>query len=238
MKTTTITILLLILLTAVCANAEWKFDNDKDVQERGDKRDEEREQARKALEGVRFGVKVGGGGGHSAFGESIYTFGYDLGIMLNFPLSRLQNGNLVLATELNFGHRYVDAHSPFFVENYLSIPLMFQYVSFFYPTTDIQVHWVKSPKRHFYMHLKTIAEAGAFIDIPLGTKVSYEEAGSIFHTDQKDYKDRSFLDIGGMVGGAFQLESIILGIRISASYADFEGSNLPIQLKGYLGYLF
>jgi hypothetical protein len=50
---------LLIILSAVCANAEWTFDNDKEVQERGDKRDEEREEARKALDRVRFGVKVG-----------------------------------------------------------------------------------------------------------------------------------------------------------------------------------
>jgi len=219
MKKTT---LLFVFLTAVCANAEWKFDNDPDVQERGDKRDEEREQARKALDRVRFGVKAGGGGGCG--GECA---GFDVGIMLNFPLSRLSNGNLVLATELNYGGREFDfSKEDMYSEWYLSIPFMFQYVSFFYPTSDIQVHWVKSPKRHFYMHFKTIAEAGAFIDIPLSIKK---------HGWEK-YNDRHFLDLGVMLGGAVQLESIILGTRLATSYTDLGG--LIIQLKGYLGYLF
>jgi hypothetical protein len=222
MKKTT---LLLIFLTAVCANAEWKFDNDTDVQEKGDKRNEEREEARKALEAVRFGVKVEGG---SLYGG---------GIMINTPLSRLNNGNLVLATELNIGFRAADIYSDFYGDNNyhyevfnetcLSIPLMFQYVSFFYPTSDIQVHWVPSPKRHVFMHLKTIAEAGPIIEIPFN--VTY---------GGKEYKDRNFFDFGGMLGYAVQLESIILGVRAGASYTDFGDYSFLIQLKLYLGYLF
>jgi hypothetical protein len=230
MKKTT---LLLIILSAVCANAEWKFDNDTDVQEKGDKRDEEREEARKALEGVRFGVKVEGGAGGSIIGESHSPLEIEGGIMLNFPLSRLNNGNLVLATELNYGGRMINNDFSTHQENYISIPLMFQYVSFFYSTSDIQVHWVKSPKRHVFMHLKTIAEAGVFTDIPFRIKV-YNRYG-----DNDNYKDRNFLDLGVMVGGALQLESIILGARVATSYTDFGGgSTLLIQLKMYLGYLF
>jgi len=238
MKRTT---LLLIFLSAVCVNAEWKFDNDKDVQEKGDKRDEEREEARKALDRVRFGVKVGGFFGGSAISSSedvdgssgdIETSGLDIGIMINTLLSRLKNGNLVLATELNYGDRTVWWYGDYrFFETYLNIPLMFQYVSFFYPTTDIQVHWVPSPKRHFYMHLKTIVEAGAFIDIPLITEIDDGR-------DSEKYKDRNFFDLGGMVGYAAQLENIILGLRLAASYVDFGGSSLLLQGKLYFGYLF
>jgi hypothetical protein len=223
MKKTT---LLLIILTAVCANAEWKFDNDTDVQEKEDKRDEEREEARKALERVRFGVKGGGVVGDA--GGAIY--GGNGGIMLNFPLSRLSNGNLVLATELNFGGRSIQRIAG--EEFYINVPLMFQYVSFFYPTSDIQVHWVPSPKRHVFMHLKTIAEAGAFIDFPFGTYTTINNNG------EEKYKDRNFLDPGVMVGYAVQLESIILGARVAASYTDIGSSSLLLQFKGYLGYLF
>ena len=226
MKRTT---LLLIFLSAVCVNAEWKFDNDTDVQEKEDKRNEEREEARKALERVRFGVKVGGGGGQQFLGKVNDNGGFgEGGIMLNFPLSRLNNGNLVLATELNYGFRGVQEYN----ETYINIPLMFQYVSFFYPTTDIQVHWVPSPKRHFFMHLKTIKEAGAYIDIPLSTE------GRGWNKSDWNYKDRNSLDFGGMLGYAFQLENIILGIRGTVGYTDFGGSSLLLQGKMYLGYLF
>jgi hypothetical protein len=231
------TAIFLILLTAVCVRAEWKFDNDPDVQERGDKRDEEREQARKALDRVRFGVKVGGFGGLSAFGDGYDGVGLDGGIMLNIPLSRLNNGNLVIATELNYGYREGGESE----ETYLSVPLMLQYVSFFYPTTDIQVHWVKSPKRHVFMHLKTIMEAGAFIDIPLESTGRENTIYGPSH--HKDYKDRNSFDLGGMVGYAFQLENIILGLRAAASHTDFGGyymgnSSVLLQGKLYLGYLF
>jgi hypothetical protein len=220
MKRTT---LLLIFLSAVCVNAEWKFDNDTDVQEKGDKRNEEREEARKALERVRFGVK-----GSIGFLGAFDGYVGEGGIMINTPLSRTKDGNLVLATELNlYGFRR-DIHSNrSYNEYYLNFPFMFQYVSFFYPTSDIQVHWVPSPKRHFYMHFKTIAEAGAFIDIPLKTTFNGE-----------DYKDMNFFDIGVMLGGAVQLESIILGIRGAVSYIDFAGWSLFPQVKMYLGYLF
>ena len=237
MKAIAKTTLLLIILSAVCVNAEWKFDNDKDVQERGDKRDEEREEARKALDRVRFGVKAGGGAGISTL---FHTEEAEGGIMLNIPLSRLNNGNLFLATELNVGWHYVnldDGDVEWYQEIYLKIPLMLQYVSFFYPTSDIQVHWVPSPKRHVFMHLKTIKEAGAFIDIPLETRVlsgAYGKEGVV----EKAKKDRNFFDPGIMVGYAFQLENIILGLRVAASYVDFGGSSLLLQGKMYFGYLF
>jgi hypothetical protein len=239
--------ILLIILSAVCANAEWTFDNDKEVQERGDKRDEEREEARKALERVRFGVKVGSGLGWGVFGDEIVAFRADIGIMINTPLSRLKNGNLVLATELNFGFAEVDNWDMdltkyTYSESHLNIPLMLQYVSFFYPTSDIQVHWVPSPKRHVFMHLKTIAEAGAFIDIPFGTTIRIDSHndnnGNYVSWVERDYKDRNFFDLGGMVGYAAQLENIILGLRLAASYVDFGGSSLLLQGKMYLGYLF
>jgi hypothetical protein len=242
------TTLLLIFLFAVCVNAEWKFDNDTDVQEKGDKRNEEREQARKALEGVRFGVKVGGGYGVEAIGNDIEGGVLDGGIMINIPLSRLKDANLVLATELNFGYRgisnlihldpegYEDHH---YEETYLNIPLMLQYVSFFYPTSDIQVHWVPSPKRYFYMHFKTIKEVGVFFDIPFVTTHEWNWYNGGFGKDkEKNYKDRNSFDIGGMVGYAAQLENIILGLRLAASYVDFGGSSLLLQGKMYLGYLF
>jgi len=214
---------LLILLTAVCANAEWKFDNDKEVQERGDKRDEEREEARKALERVRFGVKGGAGLGTQIAGESLFAIVGEAGIMINTPLSRMKDVNLQLATELNYGFRIIEGSGyDEYHETYLNIPLMFQYVSFFYPATDVQVHWVPSPKRHVFMHLKTIKEVGAFIDIPLGTEID----------------NRNFFDLGGMVGYAAQLENIILGLRLAASYVDFGGSSLLLQFKLYFGYLF
>jgi hypothetical protein len=243
MKKTT---LLLIILTAVCANAEWTFDNDKEVQERVDKRDEEREEARKALERVRFGVKGGGGAGGGVIGETNFTYGGEVGIMINIPLSRLKDGNLVLATELNIGSREVDGPSSFgnildskFEETYLNIPLTLQYVSFFYPATDVQVHWVPSPKRHVFMHLKTIMEAGAFIDIPLGTTISGERGYyPTYDYFKEDYKDRNSYDIGGIVGYSFQLENIILGLRVAANYTDFGGSSLLLQGKLYFGYLF
>jgi len=239
MKKTT---LLLILLTAVCVNAEYgyTFDNDKNVQERESKRDEEREQARKALERVRWGVKAGWGGNGAIVGG-------EAGIMLNIPYSRLANGNLQLATELNGGFRWGDTHHSNpneYEEIYLNIPLVLQYVSFYYPTTDIQVHWVPSPKRHFYMHLKTIAEAGVFIDIPFGTTVdpshkTFDINGDLLDGKKEDCKDRNFFDLGVMLGGAVQLESIILGARVAASYTDFTGSSyLFLQAKAYLGYLF
>jgi len=115
---------------------------------------------------------------------------------------------------------------------------MFQYVSFFYPTTDIQVHWVPSPKRHVFMHLKTRLEAGAFIDIPLGTEVEYENNYPYIGSVKEDYKDRNSFDLGGIVGYAFQLENIISGLRLTASKVDFGGSSLLLQFKLYFGYLF
>ena len=242
---------LLILLSAVCANAEWKFDNDKEVQERGDKRDEEREEARKALERVRFGVKVGGFLGSVGDFHASTDDIPEIGIMINTPLSRIKDGNLVLATELNYGERRMkDAKygqsGRKYNEDYLNIPLMFQYVSFWFPASAIQVHWVQSPKRYWYMHFKTIMEAGAFIDIPFGTTINdgYDPAncvvnGSVIDCDsKKDYKDRNFFDLGGMVGYAAQLENIILGLRLAASYTDIGGSSLLLQGKLYFGYLF
>ena len=242
MKAIAKTTLLLIILSAVCVNAEWKFDNDKDVQEKGDKRDEEREEARKALDRVRFGVKAGGLFGMGIGGTDIGGGDLEAGIMINIPLSRLNNGNLVLATELNFGWREMSGDGGVGVEldyeeAYINIPLMFQYVSFFYPTTDIQVHWVPSPKRHVFMHLKTIMEAGAFINIPISTTVKDVVCGCE-DDDKDDYKGRNFFDLGVMVGYAVQLESIILGARIGASYTDLGGSALLLQGKAYLGYLF
>jgi hypothetical protein len=119
---------------------------------------------------------------------------------------------------------------------------MLQYVSFFYPTSDIQVHWVPSPKRYVFMHLKTIIETGAFIDIPFGTTIRIDSHndnnGNYVSWVERDYKDRNFFDLGGMVGYAAQLENIILGLRLAASYVDFGGSSLLLQGKLYFGYLF
>ena len=213
------------------------FDNDKDVQELESKRDADREEARKALERVRFGVKVGGG--MQTFGDEIDVYGGDVGIMINIPLSRIKDGYLFLATELNLGDRLVfvlDRNKDYsYEEIYLNIPLMLQYVSFFYSTSDIKANLLPGPKQHFLMHLKTIIEAGVFIDIPLSTK------SEGFYTDNRsdwDYKDRSSFDFGGIVGVAVQLENFILGIRGAASYIDFGSSSLLLQGKAYLGYLF
>jgi len=47
MKKTAKTTLLILFLSAVCVYAEWTFDSDNDVQEREQKRDAEREEARR-----------------------------------------------------------------------------------------------------------------------------------------------------------------------------------------------
>jgi hypothetical protein len=170
----------------------------------------------------------------------VHTDAPEVGIMLNIPLSRIKDGNLLLATELNWGDRevYANHDEDEYQEAYLNIPLMFQYVSFFFPASAVQVHLVPSPKRHVLMHLKTIIEAGAFIDIPLGTTFKISDPNNTYTYFKGDYKDRNFFDLGGMVGYAAQLENIILGLRLATSYVDFGGSSLLLQVKGYLGYLF
>jgi len=245
MKKTT---LLFIFLASVCGYAEYTFDNDQDIKEKENKRDMEREEARKALEKMRFGVKIGGFYGGGIFGEKLVEEGGgEVGIMINIPLSRLKDGNLLIASELNYGTQKgygeefmfkTGAYGEIYYENgykedFLNIPLTLQYVSFFFPVSDINAHLLPSPKRHFLMHLKTMVEAGAFIHIPLETK-----RGDAFYDEWNDYDGRNFFDLGAVVGGAFQLESITLGVRISASYTDLGGSALLLQGKAYLGYLF
>jgi len=242
MKKITKTTLIFVLLAVVCGYAEYTFDNEPDIQEKENKRDTEREEARKALERMRFGVRAGVFWGLGILGEEVEADGVEGGIMLNIPLSRLNDGNLLIATELNYGTRW--GHGEYYrskdgylerddyEEYYLNIPLTLQYVSFFFPTSDINAHLVPSPKRHFLMHLKTIVEAGAFLYIPLKTEVRS------WLGDYEDYDDRNFFDLGVIVGGAFQLENIILGVRIEASYTDSGGSSLLLQGKSYLGYLF
>jgi len=255
------TTLFLIFLFAVCGYAEYTFDNDKEIQEKEHKRDMEREEAKKALEKIRFGAKVGFGAGAQILGEDIFVADGEAGIMINAPLSLLNvlnlpsigSGNFLIATELNLGFRYARNHGKGYWDNYtyhnentdydetyLNIPLMLQYVSFFFPTSDIKAHLLPSPKRHFLMHLKTIAEAGAFIEIPLKTISERSEYTPVYgyRYYNENYKDRNFFDLGVVVGGAFQLESITLGVRVAVSYMDFGGSALVLQGKAYLGYLF
>jgi len=251
MKKIAKTTLLFIFLASVCGYAEYTFDNEPDIKEKENKRDMEREEARKALERMRFGVRFGVAVGENPFGSDLggelEAKALEMGIMLNIPLSRLKDGNLLIATELNYGRRdgfsseeiydnilgFSRYKEHDYEESFLDIPLTLQYVSFFFPVSNINAHLLPSPKRHFLMHLKTMVEAGAFLHIPLGTKI-----GDAYEGDWEDYGDRNFFDPGIVVGGAFQLESITLGVRISASYTDMGSSALLLMFKGYLGYLF
>jgi len=88
--------------------------------------------------------------------------------------------------------------------------------------------------RIYRLRLKSIV-----IDIPLGTTISGERGYYLtYDYFKEDYKDRNSYDIGGIVGYSFQLENIILGLRVAASYVDFGGSSLLLQGKLYFGYLF
>jgi hypothetical protein len=253
--------LLFVFLAAVCSHAEYTFDNDKDIQEKENKRNMEREEARN-LNRMRFGLKLGFGGGTAVIGNGD-VIGVGGGIMVSIPLHLLNvlnipsigEGDFWLASELNYGYRdayrYVEANNgggntkEDYEETYLHIPLLLQYVNFFFPASDIKAHLLPSPKRYFLMHFKTIKELGAFLDIPLKTGVYWKDyyVGT-YPNETKvegydgDYKDRNFFDLGILVGYALQLESITLGVRVSASYMDFGGSQLVVQFKGYAGYLF
>jgi hypothetical protein len=255
---------LLVFLAAVCSHAEYTFDNDKDIQEKESKRDMEREKARN-IERIRFGLKFGGGGGAAVIGDGGSIAGGEGGIILSAPLALLNvlnipsigEGNYWLAAELNYGFRdarrkiegkersYSYSDYEHYEENYLHIPLLLQYVNFFFPASDIKAHLLPSPKRYFLMHFKTIKELGVFLDIPLSTGVYWNDYYVGTGANQTkvegydgDYKERNFFDLGVLVGYALQLESITLGVRLSASYMDFGGSQLVVQFKGYAGYLF
>ncbi|MDR0516353.1 MAG: hypothetical protein LBH25_04840 [Fibromonadaceae bacterium] len=200
--------MLLVFLAAICGHAEYTFDNDKDIQEKENKRNMEREGARN-LGRMRFGLKFGGGGGPAVIGDDCVVAGGGVGIMVNVPLHFLNvlnipsigEGDFWIASELNYGFRYDNAHNDY-NEAFLHIPLLLQHANFFFPASDIKAHLFPSPKRHFLMHLKTIKEIGAFLDIPLDTD----------YDGRKDYKERNFFDFGG--------------------------SQLVVQFKGYAGYLF